>query len=115
MADKIKVIDRFLEVADVVMIGGAMCFPFLCAQGHTVGDSLCDDEDVEHARSALLRASDTHTPQLGRARLLVPNDLVIGKRLAAGRGAPRARRGGGAEGLDGAGHRPEDARRATRA
>jgi phosphoglycerate kinase len=83
VADKIRVIERFLAVADVVMIGGAMCFPFLCAQGHTVGDSLCDDEDVEHARSALLRASDTHAPQLGRARLLVPNDLVIGERLAA--------------------------------
>jgi phosphoglycerate kinase len=60
-----------------------MCFPFLCAQGHTVGESLCDGEDVEHARSALLLASDTHTPQVGRARLLVPNDLVIGERLAA--------------------------------
>jgi phosphoglycerate kinase len=83
VADKIKVIERFLAVADVVMIGGAMCFPFLCAQGHTVGTSLCDDEDVEHARSALSRASDTHDPQAGRARLLVPNDLVIGKRLAA--------------------------------
>ena len=53
VADKIAVIERFLEVADVVMIGGAMCFPFLCAQGHAVGESLCDDEDVEHARSAL--------------------------------------------------------------
>jgi phosphoglycerate kinase len=86
VADKIKVIERFLAVADVVMIGGAMCFPFLCAQGHTVGTSLCDDEDVEHARSALSRASDTHTPQPGRARLLVPNDLVIGERLAADAG-----------------------------
>jgi phosphoglycerate kinase len=83
VADKIGVIERFLEVADVVIIGGAMCFPFLCAQGHAVGRSLCDDEDVEHARSALLRASDTHDPQPGRARLLVPNDLVIGDRLAA--------------------------------
>ncbi len=83
VADKIAVIERFLEVADVVMIGGAMCFPFLCAQGHAVGKSLCDDEDVEHARSALLRASDSDTPQPGRARLLVPNDLVIGERLAA--------------------------------
>ncbi len=82
VADKIKVIERFLAVADVVMIGGAMCFPFLCAQGHAVGKSLCDDEDVEHARSALSRASDTHSPQAGRARLLVPSDLVIGDRLA---------------------------------
>jgi phosphoglycerate kinase len=83
VADKIAVIDRFLQIADVVMIGGAMCFPFLCAQGHTVGTSLCDDEDTEHARRALARASDTHSPQPGRARLLVPNDLVIGERLAA--------------------------------
>jgi phosphoglycerate kinase len=83
VADKIAVIERFLEVADVVMIGGAMCFPFLCAQGHSVGKSLCGDEDVEHARSALLHASVTHAPQPGRARLLVPNDLVIGDRLAA--------------------------------
>ncbi len=82
VADKIKVIERFLQVADVVMIGGAMCFPFLCAQGHKVGKSLCDDEDVEHARLALSWASDTHSPQPGRARLLVPNDLVIGDRLA---------------------------------
>jgi phosphoglycerate kinase len=83
VADKIAVIERFLEVADVMMIGGAMCFPFLCAQGHAVGKSLCDDEDVEHARSALQRASDSHDPQPGRARLLVPNDLVIGERFAA--------------------------------
>lgn len=83
VADKIKVIERFLAVADVVMIGGAMCFPFLCAQGHKVGESLCDDEDVEYARRALSRASDTHTPQAGRARILVPNDLVIGERLDA--------------------------------
>jgi phosphoglycerate kinase len=82
VADKIGVIERFLEVADVVMIGGAMSFPFLRAQGHAVGNSLCDEEDVEHARNALARASDTHSPLPGRARLLVPSDLVIGDRLA---------------------------------
>jgi phosphoglycerate kinase len=82
VADKIAVIDRFLQVADVVAIGGAMCFPFLCAQGHSVGESLCDGEDVEHARHLLARASDTHAPQPGRARLLVPSDLVLGDRLA---------------------------------
>ncbi len=82
VADKIGVIDRFLQLADVVMIGGAMCFPFLCAQGHTVGESLCGGEDTEHARKLLVQASDTHAPQPGRARLLVPSDLVIGDRLA---------------------------------
>jgi phosphoglycerate kinase len=78
VADKIGVIGRFLELADVVIIGGAMCFPFLCAQGHGVGESLCDDEDVEHARRALAKATDP-----GRASVELPMDLVIGDRLAA--------------------------------
>lgn len=82
VADKIGVIERFLQIAEAVMIGGAMCFPFLCAQGHSVGESLCGEEDTEHARALLARASDTHSPQPGRARLLVPNDLVLGERLA---------------------------------
>ncbi|HEY4997433.1 MAG TPA: phosphoglycerate kinase [Solirubrobacteraceae bacterium] len=78
VADKIAVIERFLEIAEVVIIGGAMCFPFLCAQGHAVGDSLCGDEDTEHARRALTAAA-----QPGRARIELPVDLVIGERLAA--------------------------------
>jgi phosphoglycerate kinase len=78
VADKIAVIDRFLELADVVVIGGAMCFPFLQAQGHAVGDSLCSEEDTAHARDALERAA-----RPGHARLELPVDLVIGRRLAA--------------------------------
>jgi phosphoglycerate kinase len=77
VADKIAVIDRFLDVADVVIIGGAMCFPFLCAQGHTVGDSLCDDADTEHARRALAKATDP-----GRASVELPKDLILGDRFA---------------------------------
>ena len=50
-------IDRFLELADVVIIGGAMCFPFLCAQGHAVGESLCGGQDTEHARRVLARST----------------------------------------------------------
>jgi phosphoglycerate kinase len=78
VADKIGVIDRFLDIADMVIIGGAMCFPFLCAQGHSVGESLCGDDDVEHARRALAKATDP-----GRASVELPTDLVIGDRLAA--------------------------------
>jgi phosphoglycerate kinase len=77
VGDKIAVIDRFLELADVLIIGGAMCFPFLCAQGHGVGDSLCDEEDTEHARRALAQAK-----RPGNARIELPVDLVIGDRLA---------------------------------
>jgi phosphoglycerate kinase len=77
VADKIAVIDRFLTLADAVIIGGAMCFPFLCAQGHGVGDSLCEADDVEHARGALTQAS---LP--GHARLLLPSDLIVGEHFA---------------------------------
>jgi phosphoglycerate kinase len=78
VADKIAVIGRFLEVADVVIIGGAMCFAFFAAQGHPVGDSLCAADDVEHARRALAQAAGS-----GKARLELPVDLVIAERFAA--------------------------------
>jgi len=78
VADKIRVIERFLQIADAILIGGAMCFPFLSAQGHAVGDSLCGAEDVEHARRALAGAAKP-----SRARLMLPVDLVIATALAA--------------------------------
>jgi phosphoglycerate kinase len=95
VADKIAVIDRFLAVADAILIGGAMCFPFLAAEGHAIGTSLCGDEDTEHARLALARATDClPRPEPaalaaqpadgpGAARLCLPRDLVIGERLSA--------------------------------
>ncbi len=78
VADKIAVIDRFLELADRILIGGAMCFPFLRALGHEVGASLCDPADVEHARRALERARGQ-----GAAALELPVDLVIATELDA--------------------------------
>jgi phosphoglycerate kinase len=78
VADKIGVIDRFLELADTVIVGGAMCFPFLAAQGHTVGASLCDAADVQHARRVL---ADAAAP--GAASVALPSDLVLAERLAA--------------------------------
>lgn len=77
VSDKIAVIERFRVLADTVLIGGAMCFPFLAAQGHDVGDSLCAPEDVELARTTLAANAD------GAARLELPVDLVIAERFAA--------------------------------
>jgi len=76
VADKIAVLDRFLDVADRILIGGAMCFPFLSARGHSVGDSLCAPEDVEHASTLLAQAAEP-----GAAELLLPVDLVIAREL----------------------------------
>ncbi len=53
VSDKIAVIDRFRQLADTILIGGAMCFPFLAAQGHAVGASLCAGEDVDLAKRTL--------------------------------------------------------------
>jgi phosphoglycerate kinase len=72
VTDKIGVLDAFLERADTVLIGGAMCFPFFAAQGHDVGSSKCEDEGVEPARRAL--ESD---------KLELPTDLVAGREFSA--------------------------------
>jgi phosphoglycerate kinase len=75
VSDKLGVIERFGELADEILIGGAMCFPFLAARGHAVGASLCAAEDVELARGLL------EGPAGGRLRL--PRDLVVAARFAA--------------------------------
>jgi phosphoglycerate kinase len=77
VSDKIAVIERFMEVADTILIGGAMCFPFLSAQGHPVGDSLCSEEDVSLAARILGSVGGA------RASLELPVDLVIGDAFSA--------------------------------
>jgi len=78
VSDKIGVIERFLDVADAILVGGAMAFPFLAARGHSIGDSLCEDADVELARRALADAEGSS------CRLELPRDLVLGDRFDAG-------------------------------
>jgi phosphoglycerate kinase len=78
VSDKVALIDRFLDTADSVLIGGAMCFSFFRAQGRPTGDSLVEEEGVELARKALEKAGRD-----GTARLLLPVDLVLGDRFAA--------------------------------
>jgi phosphoglycerate kinase len=74
VTDKIGVLEAFVQRAEAILIGGAMAFPFLSVQGHSIGDSLCADEDLEPARE-LLDKSD------GKLRL--PVDLVLGDRFDA--------------------------------
>jgi phosphoglycerate kinase len=76
VSDKIGVIERFQRLADTILIGGAMCFPFLAAQGHEVGASLCAQPDIELAKRALDPEGEV------RASLELPVDLVIADRLA---------------------------------
>src|SRR5205085_1344754 len=71
VSDKIALIERFLVVADTLLIGGAMCFSFFRAQGRSLGDSLVEEESVELARNVLLRAEESD------CRLLLPVDLAV--------------------------------------
>jgi phosphoglycerate kinase len=77
VTDKVGVIDRFLEIADRILIGGAMCFSFFRAQGIATGDSLVEEEGVKLAAAALERAGGSE------CELRLPVDLVLGERFAA--------------------------------
>ena len=77
VSDKVGVIDRFLEVADSILIGGAMCFSFFRAQGIATGSSLVEEEGVRLAEEALRRA------QSCACELLLPVDLVLGTHFDA--------------------------------
>jgi phosphoglycerate kinase len=73
VSDKVGVIDRFLELADSILIGGAMCFSFFRAQGIATGDSLVEEEGVKLAEEALRQAESSD------CELLLPVDLVLGE------------------------------------
>jgi phosphoglycerate kinase len=77
VTDKIALVEHFLELADSVLIGGAMSFPFLAAQGHAIGASPCLQADVDCARQALRKASETHHT------LELPEDLIVAQELSA--------------------------------
>ncbi|HEX8958268.1 MAG TPA: phosphoglycerate kinase [Solirubrobacterales bacterium] len=78
VSDKVGVIDRFLDIADRVLIGGAMCFSFFRAQGVATGDSLVEEEGVRLAAEALERAATAD------CELELPADLVLANRFEEG-------------------------------
>ena len=71
VSDKIGVIDALLDRCDLLLVGGAMASTFLAAQGHAVGDSLVELDQVEQCRSRL----DT-------GKVSVPTDAVIAREIA---------------------------------
>jgi phosphoglycerate kinase len=71
VSDKIKVIEKFLEVVDSLLIGGGMSFTFLKAKGLNIGKSVCEDEELDHAVAMLEKAQQRGVP------LYLPVDVVI--------------------------------------
>ncbi|CCU84081.1 MULTISPECIES: triose-phosphate isomerase [Mesotoga] len=78
VSDKIGVITNLLEKADRILIGGAMMFTFLKAQGKSVGDSLVEEDKIDLAREILQKARQKNV------EFVLPVDTVIAKEIAAG-------------------------------
>ena len=77
VSDKIDVIRNLLSKVDALLIGGAMAYTFLKAQGQQVGKSLVEDDKIELAKSLLQEA------QSRNVRLLLPADNVVAEKIDA--------------------------------
>ena len=71
VSDKLAVIDNLLGKADTLLIGGGMVFTFLAAQGHEVGKSLLEQDQVETCREYLRRSEDSGV------EIVLPTDIVV--------------------------------------
>ena len=75
VSDKITVIDKLLDKADSIIIGGAMAFTFALANGKKVGESLCEPDKVDLAISALDKANQNGVDFLLPVDTLVTDNL----------------------------------------
>ncbi|WP_420444646.1 phosphoglycerate kinase [Candidatus Poriferisodalis sp.] len=66
VSDKLGVVETMLSVVDTLVIGGGMCFTFLAAMGHRIGDSLCEPDFIEVCKRLLD----------GGANIVLPSDIT---------------------------------------
>ncbi|MDR1528017.1 MAG: phosphoglycerate kinase [Puniceicoccales bacterium] len=71
VSDKIKVIDNLLEKADTMLIGGAMAYTFLAANGNSTGSSMVEVDNIQVAKDAIQKAKEIGT------KLLLPVDHIV--------------------------------------
>ncbi|MDT4979607.1 MAG: phosphoglycerate kinase [Pseudonocardiales bacterium] len=72
VSDKLAVIESLLPKVDKLLVGGGMCFTFLAAQGHEVGESLLEADQIDACRELLgAKSSD------GTAKIVLPSDIVV--------------------------------------
>ncbi|HEX4728032.1 MAG TPA: phosphoglycerate kinase [Jatrophihabitans sp.] len=74
VSDKLAVIEALLPKVDRLLVGGGMCFTFLKAQGHPVGDSLLEDDHVDTCRRLLAESGD---------KIVLPADVVVAAEVSA--------------------------------
>lgn len=73
VSDKITVIERLLEKADKILIGGGMANTFVRALGHNTGKSLVEEDNLDLAKSLIEKGND---------KLVLPVDLVVAKEFS---------------------------------
>ncbi len=73
VSDKLAVIQSLLPKVDRLLVGGGMCFTFLAAQGHEVGDSLLEADQVDACRGFLADSGD---------KIVLPSDIVVATDIA---------------------------------
>ncbi|MBA3744175.1 phosphoglycerate kinase [Sporichthya sp.] len=76
VSDKLAVIDRLLGVADKILVGGGMVYTFLAAQGHEVGTSLLESDQIDTVMGYLAEAEKRGV------ELILPTDIVVADRFA---------------------------------
>jgi phosphoglycerate kinase len=73
VSDKLAVIESLLPKVDRLLVGGGMCFTFLKAQGHEVGDSLLEDDQVDNCKRFLAENGD---------KIVLPADIVVARDIS---------------------------------
>jgi phosphoglycerate kinase len=68
VSDKLGVISSLLPRVDKLLVGGGMCFTFLKAQGHEIGDSLLEADQLDTCRKLLAESAD---------KIVLPSDIVV--------------------------------------
>ncbi|HET7519747.1 MAG TPA: phosphoglycerate kinase [Actinomycetes bacterium] len=76
VSDKLAVLDNLLGRVDSLVVGGGMCFTFLAAKGHEIGDSLFEPDQVEAVRRLLETAESQGKP------VLLPTDVVVAREVS---------------------------------
>jgi phosphoglycerate kinase len=71
ISTKIKLIGKFIDLADHVILGGGLAHNFLLAQGKEIGKSIAEPTEVEHTKSLLIRALEHNT------EIAIPEDAVV--------------------------------------
>ncbi len=80
VSDKIQVIEHLLGMVDTLLIGGAMAYTFIMAQGHNVGASLCEVDQLDLAEKLFRKAARRDT------KIILPLDHVVAPSIDAEEG-----------------------------